>query len=190
MWARWIFSLTFCLKVLGITHLWPLKMIPSCTASSSLTLKYSETSFGTELLFSGHPLKITFLWVWRVGTLAVSCLISLSCCSEIAKIQCKKSCDSSYYGSNFTYLRHNTPWFFFNPPCPHAMLPKRTYCIPQGTTITRVQHCLGGRGILIEQRPFFLILLFDMQILKKNISCVATILLRIAALQPRFKNLQ
>jgi len=60
------------------------------------------------------------------------------------------------------------------------MLPKKTYCIPQGTTITRVQHCLGGRGILIEQRPFFLILLFDMQILKKNISCVATILLRIA----------
>ena len=32
-------------------------MIPSCTASSSLTLKYSETSFGTELLFLGQPLK-------------------------------------------------------------------------------------------------------------------------------------
>ena len=26
----------------------------------SLTLKFSETSFGTELLFSGHPLRITF----------------------------------------------------------------------------------------------------------------------------------
>ena len=59
---------------------------------------------------------------------------------------------------------------------------KTIYCIPQGTTITRVQHCIGGRGIIIEQReqrPFLLILLFDMQILKKNISGVATILLRI-----------
>jgi len=97
-------------------------------------------------------------------------------------IQCKKSWDSSYYGSNFTYLRHNTPCVFRTPPpCPYAMLPKKTYCIPQGTTITRVQHCLGGRGILIEQRHFFLILLFDMQILTKNISFVATILLRIVA---------
>ena len=82
---RFRFRLTFCLKVLGMTHLWPLKMIPSCTASSSLTLKYSETSFGTELLFSGHPLKITFLRVWSVGSFAVSSLISLSCCSEIAR---------------------------------------------------------------------------------------------------------
>ena len=105
-------------------------------------------------------------------------------------IQCKKSWDSSYYGSNFTYLRHNTPCVFRTPPAPMQYCQKKTYCIPQGTTITRVQHCLGGKGILIEQRPFFLILLFDMQILKKNISCVATILLRIAALQPRFKNLQ
>ena len=43
-----------------MTHLWPLRMIPSCTASFSLTLKYSETSFGTELLLSGHSLRITF----------------------------------------------------------------------------------------------------------------------------------
>ena len=40
---------------------------------------------------------------------------------------------------------------------------------------------MWGRGILIEQRPFFPILLLDMQILKENISCVATILLRIVA---------
>ena len=45
--------------------------------------------------------------------------------------------------------------------------------------MTSVQHSIGGGGIIIEQRPFLLILLFDMQILKKNISCVATILLRI-----------
>ena len=53
---------------------------------------------------------------------------------------------------------------------------------------------MGGRRILIEQRPFFLILLFDMQILKKSISCVATILLRIVVsafklnLPPEFYN--
>ena len=63
------------------------------------------------------------------------------------------------------------------------MLSKKTYCISQGTTIRRVQNCIGGRGIIIEQRPFLLILLFDMQILKKNISCVATILLRIVVLK-------
>ena len=37
--------------------------------------------------------------------------------------------------------------------------------------------------MIIEQRPFLPILLFDMQILKKNISCVATILLQIVDLQ-------
>ena len=117
----------------------------------------------------------------KQGNTKIAYTFPYPCVSKGATIQCKKSWGSSYYGSNFTYLRHNTPCVFRTPPCPYAMLPKKTYCIPQGTTITRVQHCLGGRGILIEQRPFFLILLFDMQILKKNISFVATILLRIVA---------
>ena len=93
-----------------------------------------------------------------------------------------------FYGANFTYLRHDRPCVF-RTPFPPCNVAKKDF-IAQGKTITRVQHCFGGRGILIEQRPFFLILLLDMQILKKNISCVAMILLRIVALQPRFKNLQ
>ena len=47
---------------------------------------------------------------------------------------------------------------------------------------------MEGKGILIEQRPFFLILLSDMPILKKNIACVAMILLRIVAIWKRRAN--
>ena len=68
-----------------------------------------------------------------------------------ATIQCKKSWVSSFYGANFMYLRHNRPCVF-GTPLPYPILPKKTYCIP----------CIfHGKGILIEQRAFFLILLFD-----------------------------
>ena len=69
-------------------------------------------------------------------------------------IQCKMSWDSSYYGCNFTYLRHNTPCVF-RTPLPHAMFSKKTYRSSQDTTITRLQHCIRGRRENNRTNAFF-----------------------------------
>ena len=69
---------------------------------------------------------------------------------------------------------------FFEPPLPPCNVAKKDLLHSSGYNYNKSATLLGGKGDINRTKAFFLILLFDMQILKKNISCVATILLRIA----------
>ena len=100
VWDQWFFGLFFLVawanltlgdvifnfrRLDGIRHRRPLKRTPYWAVSSSRTSKEGWSSTGRSSFFSGQPFKITWVRDCRTGSAAVSCWISTSCGSEIAR---------------------------------------------------------------------------------------------------------